>query len=109
VPCGDLVAVNDSPGSRVLGVDRRTGQIARSVALPGEFRFPRGLVRLADGRLVVGTQLPASLQIVDLERERIDECLLLDDDRGEATYAIAAVPERFADPVGRLERLERVA
>jgi hypothetical protein len=111
VPCGDLVAVNDSPGSRVLGVDRRTGQIARSVALPGEFRFPRGLVRLADGRLVVGTQLPASLQIVDLERERIDECLLLDDDRGEATYALAAVPEGFADPAGRLglERLERVA
>jgi hypothetical protein len=96
VPHGDLLAVCDSPGGRIVGVDRISGAIVRSVALPGEFPFPRGLLRLDDGRLVVGMQSPAALAIVDLDAERVDEQILLADARGESPYAIAALPDSFS-------------
>lgn len=99
---GELVAVCDSPGRRVVGVDRRSGQIVRAVALPGDFPFPRGLARLPDGRLVAGTQMPAALNVIDLDAQRIDERILLEDDRAETPYAIAPLPPAFDDPAGRL-------
>jgi hypothetical protein len=97
-----LVAVCDSARARVVGVDRRSGEIVRSVAIPGDFPFPRGLLRLADGRLAAGMQLPAAIAILDLDAECIDDQILLDDDHAETPYAIAAVPDGFADAAGRL-------
>jgi hypothetical protein len=102
VPHGELVALCDSAGARILGIDRRSGDIVRSVPLPGAFPFPRGLARLADGRLVAGTQSPAALTVLDLDAERIDERILLDDDRGETPYAIAVLAGDFDSPAGRL-------
>ena len=102
VPFDGLIAVNDSSTGRVLAIDHGTGAIARSVQLPGELPFPRGLLRLASGHFAVGTQAPATIQIVDLEAGRIEERIELPDDRDEAPYAIVQVPERFADPTGRL-------
>jgi hypothetical protein len=64
--------------------------------VPGEFPFPRGLLRLADGRLVTGIQSPAALAIVDLDAERIDDRIPLVGDAGESPYAIAALPGAFS-------------
>jgi hypothetical protein len=96
VPHDELLAVCDSPGGRIVGVERSSGAIVRSVALGGEFPFPRGLLALADGRLVAGVQAPAALAIVDLDAERVDERILLADDHGESPYAIAELPDGFA-------------
>jgi hypothetical protein len=93
-----LLVVNESARKRLVALDRETGAIVRSVELPGEQPFPRGLLRLGDGRFVVGTQLPPTLYVVDLMAERLDERILLPDDRGEAPYAITAVPGSFGDP-----------
>ena len=103
IPADDLLVVNESARARVVALERATGAIARSVELPGEYPFPRGLLRLDDGRFVVGRQSPAALQVVDLAAERVDEQIELPDDRGESPYAIAHVPEGFGDP-SRLPR-----
>jgi hypothetical protein len=93
-----LLVVNDTARARVVGLDRETGAIVHSVQLPGELPFPRGLLRLDDGRFVVGTQHPATLNVVDLEAGRVEERIELPDDRGESPYAIGAVPDGFGDP-----------
>jgi hypothetical protein len=95
-----LLAVNESARKRLVALDRETGAIVRSVDLPGERPFPRGLLPLGDGRFVVGTQFPPALHVVDLMAERLEERILLPDDRGEAPYAITAVPDSFGDPSG---------
>jgi hypothetical protein len=102
VPFGDLIAVNDSTRGRVLTVDARSGAVVSAVQIEGELPFPRGLLRLDDGRFLVGVQDPARLLTVDLERGGVDEVIDLPDDRNEAPYAIAPVPDGFADPAGRL-------
>ena len=102
VPCDGLIAVADSPRGTVLGIDRGSGAVVRTVQLPGDHPFPRGMLRLDDGRLAVGTQEPAALTVVDLEAERVCERILLPDDRGESPFAIAPVPAGFEHPAGRL-------
>jgi hypothetical protein len=102
VPDGDRLVANDSAQGRVLAVDRASGAIVRAVDLPGELPFPRGLLRLGDGRFAVGTQDPAAIRIVDLDAQRIDATIVLDDGPDESPYAIAPVPDGFADPSGRV-------
>jgi hypothetical protein len=97
VASGDLVVVNETARARVVAVDR-ADRIVHSVEFPGKLPFPRGLLELPDGRFLVGTQHPAALNVVDLAAERIDECILLPDDRDESPYAIVSVPESFGDP-----------
>jgi len=99
---GSRLVVNDSAAGRVLALDRATGAVVRSVALPGDLPFPRGLARLPDGRFAVGTQDPAAIRIVDLDDERLIRTISLPGDRGESPYAIAVVPGTFEDPSGRL-------
>jgi hypothetical protein len=99
---GSRLVVNDSAAGRVVALDRATGAVVRSVALPGDLPFPRGLARLPDGRFAVGTQDPAAILVVDLEAERLERTIPLPGDRGESPYAIALVPETFDDPSGRL-------
>jgi len=98
---GRLV-VNDSPQARVVAVDRSSGAIVRSVGLPGEFPYPRGLARLPDGCFVVGTQRPAAVHLVDLDAGRVMRTIELPDNQGESPYAIVVLPESFEEPSGRL-------
>jgi hypothetical protein len=92
------VVVNESSRGRVVALDRESGAIVRAVRLPGDYPFPRGLLRLADGRFLVGTKSPATLAVVDLAGERVDELVALPDDRDEAPYSIGFVPDSFGDP-----------
>jgi hypothetical protein len=98
VPFDGVVAVNESSAGQVLAVDRATGAIARRVQLPGELPFPRGMMRLPDGRFLVGSQKPLALNVVDLDAERLDDRIELSDDRGESLYAVAQIPDSFEDP-----------
>ena len=98
VAVDDLVIVNESARGRVVALDRESGAIVRSVDLPGDYPFPRGLFRLDDGRFLVGTKWPATLSVIDLAAERVDERIDLPDDRDETPYAIAPVPAAFGDP-----------
>jgi hypothetical protein len=95
---GGWVVVNETARGRIVALDRETGAVVRSVEIAGDYPFPRGLLPLGDGRYLVGSQGPAALSVVDLAAERVDERVVLPDDRGEAPYAIGFVPSFLGDP-----------
>lgn len=95
---GRRLIYNDSNEGAVAAYDpesrRRT-----SVPLPGTQPFPRGLVPLEGGEVVlVGSRRPAALHAVDLRDRSVRWTLPLSDEPREAVYAIAPIPDRFDDP-----------
>ena len=105
VPMGGHVVVCESGRNIIHAVSRRNGTIEKSVQLPGshKVRFPRGALHLGDSRCLVGAQNPATLYTVDFDAGRVEGEMQLPDDRGGAVWGIAAVPEGFGDPAGRLD------
>lgn len=101
---GDLVVYGDSNGSRLVAVDRTTGREEIAVAIPGDPPFVRGLARLADGTLLVGSQKPLALYAVDLAAGRVVAEYPLDGAPNESSHAIAVLPPAFPDP-GELQDL----
>lgn len=88
----------DSNESRLSEHDPASGRRLRSVAIPGSPPFARGLLPLADGRFVVGSQEPTAVHVVDLAREEVDRSIDLDGLEAETVFAIAALPPSFAAP-----------
>jgi hypothetical protein len=70
----------------------------RAVSIPGEPSFARGLVHLGALRFLVGSQKPAAVYLVDLEREAVASHFVLDGEPQEAVYGIAMVPDTFGPP-----------
>src|SRR5262249_33613569 len=68
---GDLLVYNDSNRNCFVAWDRRTGAEAAAVPIPGDPPFARGLLRIAPGRWLVGSQQPAALHTVDLGRREV--------------------------------------
>jgi hypothetical protein len=96
---GDLLVYNDSTCDRLVAVDRRNGREQASVEVPGDPAFARGLAAAGPGRWLVGSQAPAAVHLVDLERREVSATIPLDGHENESVYAIAALPDEFADPV----------
>jgi hypothetical protein len=97
-----LLVLNDSSHGEVVAIDAGTGAVVRRVALSGELPFPRGLLDLGGGRVLVGRRDPNALEVVDVHGGRVEHRFDLGRDVDEAPYAIARVPDSFDDPVGRL-------
>jgi hypothetical protein len=74
------------------------GVVLRSIPTPSPHSFPRGLLDLGGGRVLVGDQAPLALHCVDIAQGRVMETIPLDGQRHEAAYAIAPVPDTFAAP-----------
>ena len=94
----ELLLYNDSNRDRLVAVDRRTGREQASIAIPGDPAFARGLAPAGPGRWLVGSQAPAAVSLVDLEREEVTATFPLDGHENETVYAIAELPDEFADP-----------
>ena len=82
---------NDSAAGALRHGDRR-------VPVPGAPPFPRGLAPLAGDRVLVGGQRPAAVHVVDLAAGAVVETLPIGGLPAESVYAIAPLPEGFADP-----------
>jgi hypothetical protein len=95
---GDLLLYNDSNRDRLVAVDRRSGREQASVAIPGSPAFARGLAPAGSGSWLVGSQGPAAVSLVDLERGEVAATFPLDGHENETVYAIAELPDEFADP-----------
>jgi hypothetical protein len=50
------------------------------------------------GRWLVGSQAPPAVSLVDLERQEVTATFPLDGHENETVYAIAELPDEFADP-----------
>jgi hypothetical protein len=95
---GDLLVYNDSNVNSLVAFDRRAREVAREVALPGDDGFARGLLHLGDGRFLVGSQSPAAVHVADLGAGKVVSSIDLGGQPHETVYAVARVPEGFADP-----------
>jgi hypothetical protein len=91
---------NDSNGSRLVAVERATGEELAAVSIPGDPAFVRGLARLTDDLYLVGSQAPLALHAVDLARAEIAATYELDCAENESVYAVCPLPPVFADPTG---------
>jgi len=99
---GDLLLYNDTNGGRLVARDRRNGGPARSVAVPGNPGYARGLAWLERERFVVGSQRPTALHTIDLEVGQVVSSVTLGRDPWESVSSIALVPDSFDDPPERL-------
>lgn len=89
---------NDSNAGEVVvsALDERSSD--RRVQIPGQPSFPRGLVQLGRGHVLVGSQAPAAIYQVDLAAGRVVSTFLLDGEPNESVYGICLIPPSFADP-----------
>ena len=99
---GDLLVYNDTNGGRLVAHDRRNGSPRRSVDVPGNPGYARGLARLGDETFVVGSQRPAALHTIDLAAGRVTSSVILGRDPWECVSSVAVIPDSFDDPPQRL-------
>jgi len=95
-----LILYGDSNGSRLVGVDRATGKEETSVDVPGDPPFVRGLTRLDETTVLVGSQKPLAFYAVELAAGKIVREYPLDGQPAESAHAIALLPPAFPDPGG---------
>jgi hypothetical protein len=95
---GDLLLYNDSNRNAFVVWDRAAGREARSVPVPGDPPFARGLLRLSPGRWLIGSQKPLALYEIDVEAGEIVATYDLEGGEEETVYAICELPDRFDDP-----------
>jgi hypothetical protein len=96
------VLYNDTSGGRLVELDPAAWTQARSVAVPGEASFPRGLARLGGDRYLVGSQRPAAVHVLDLAEGRAVDAFPFSDDERESVYAVVVLPDSFDDPPPRI-------
>ena len=95
---GDLLLYNDSNRNVFVVWDRAAGREAKTIPVPGDPPFARGLLRLGPGRWLVGSQKPLALYEFDTEAGEIVATHDLQGTEEETVYAICDVPDRFDDP-----------
>lgn len=92
----DRMVYNDSNTGEVVvrGVERETCRIA----VPGAPAFARGLVRLDEDRVLVGSQAPAAVHLVELDAHRVARSVVVGEPEHESVYAICRLPDAFLPP-----------
>jgi len=93
-----LVVLNDSNANRLVALDPKTGVTRRSVAIPGNPPYARGLARLPGGQWLVGSQRPLAVYEVDLDREEVVGEYVFDAREEESVYAVCLLPDEFSAP-----------
>ena len=93
-----LVVFNDSNANRLVAVDPRTNEERRSVAIPGDPPYARGLASIGPDRWLVGSQRPLAVHDVDLARGEVVRSYAFDAPDEESVYAVCLLPDEFAEP-----------
>jgi hypothetical protein len=97
-----LLVYNDTNGGRLVAVERRDRGAVRSVEVPGNPGYARGLAWLEDELFVVGSQRPTALHTIDLGVGQVSSSTVIGRDPWESVSSIALVPDSFDDPPERL-------
>lgn len=99
----DRILYNDTNRNEVVSLDLKE-DCEQRLPIPGAPGFLRGMA-LSGRNVFVGSQAPAAVYQVDLERWAIKREFLLDGVSGESVYGVAPVPDVFADPPAQLSLL----
>ncbi len=94
----DWLVFNDTNSHRLTAVSLETKREVRSLAIPGAPPFARGLAHLGGKRFLVGSQLPANVYEVDLERQEILRSYPVNSMENESVYSVVVMPAGFAPP-----------
>jgi hypothetical protein len=89
---------NDSNSDQIVELALDGSQPPRCVKIPGEPPFARGLLRLGERRVLVGSQAPAALYEVDLTAASRGRSAELGGASNESVFAVCALPDDFDDP-----------
>jgi hypothetical protein len=95
---GDLLLYNDSNRNCLVVWDRRRDEERSAVPIPGDPPFARGLLRIGPRLWLVGSQQPAAVYAVDLDRGAIVATYELGGVENETVFGIEALPDTFEDP-----------
>lgn len=95
---GERLVFNDSNLGMLACLDLARARVDRSVAIPGEPVFNRGLVAVVGGLYWVGSQNPAAVYLVDLEKGQVLRRIVLDGEPNETVFGLLSLPEVFAHP-----------
>jgi hypothetical protein len=95
---GELLLYNDSNRHCLIVFDRRAGVEVRTISIPGDPPFVRGLARIEPGLWLVGCQAPLALYAVDIRRGKRVATFPLGGVEHEAVYGICPLPDGFVDP-----------
>ena len=95
---GGLLLYNDSNRNCLVVYDPSRDTEVRSVPIPGDPPFARGLARVDAGLWLVGSQQPAAVHAVDSDRGEVVATFPLDAIPDETVYAVTPLPEAFDEP-----------
>lgn len=90
-----LLVFNDTNAGCLRAIDDN-GKAVRSVAVPGDPSFARGLEHVDGLRFLVGSQHPLATYLIDLDAQRLENRFLLDGPPEEAVHGIARLPTGFS-------------
>ena len=93
-----LVVFNDSNGNRLVAVDPKTNEERRSVSIPGDPPYARGLARIGADRWLVGSQRPLAVYELDLRAGKIVHEHTFEAPEDESVYAVCLLPDDFGAP-----------
>jgi hypothetical protein len=94
---GDLLLFDDSNRHCLVAVDRRSAT-ERTVAIPGDPPYVRGLVQIEPDVWLVGSQAPLALYAVDVRRGKRVATIPLGGVEYESVYGICLLPDTFSEP-----------
>lgn len=94
---GDYIVYNNTNDDRTEVIYKNDKRSVRSVSIPGNPPFVRGLAQLNRFSFLVGSQKPAAVYQVDIVKERIDNTFHLHGEPNESVYDICMIPDKFGD------------
>ena len=98
----DLLVYNDTNNGRLVALDQGGGAGTRSVQVPGQPGYARGLAWLGDETFVVGSQRPTAVHTIDLAAGSVTSSLVIGRDPLESVSSVAVIPDSFDDLPQRL-------
>ncbi|CAN5780194.1 hypothetical protein BH23GEM7_BH23GEM7_39530 [soil metagenome] len=103
IQIGDALVYNDSNADNVVATWLDGRHPDRVVRIPGDPGFVRGLARLDGDTILVGSQAPAAIYLVNLRTGRVEAAIPLEGQSNESVYGIALIPPTFDPPPSRLD------
>ena len=94
----DTLLYNDSNRGRLVLERSDGGSRQRAVAIPGHPSFVRGLVQVSEHGFLVGSQMPAAVYKVDMQKLRVTASYMLHGEPYESVYGLCLLPDAFQDP-----------
>lgn len=93
---GGSLLYNDTHSARLVVFDPRTADAAY-IDVPGDPSFARGLAHWHDSVYLAGSQRPLAVHAIDVELGSVTRTFELDGAENESVYAIALLPDTFAE------------